>query len=431
MARGKSKRAAAAQARLEDATLEAQRSASDRPQATSTEEGAMPSPPLPPPLGIGNTVPSPPPPPSFDDEPELFSSSTPASGDTSVDKCCFCAYGNVRKRGIVVSNKTEHIVKVMGHRLTLQWSDFHSGPHLKNNRSLLSHDIGCCVKARVPMLAPTFYELQLHQRKTVDNYLKTYYDIPASDMKMWNFIDRLAYERYKDWKHDCKRHFNLWKDEVPLEFVHRPDQWSCLCQHFRDPDYMAMCVQNQANRTKNPNPINHCSGSLPMSFRASAYLERGHPAAYVAGFLDSYLPSKNGKEKAVSIVILEKVKRKLDDILAENGEADPGAIENEPIPVDEQVDMITEVMGERKGTRIIGVGAALQQAPKRRGGAWTDESNERVRRAKEKADQAELQNQETREEIARIKEENQAFRDRLQALEAMIVSMQASQAKTT
>ena len=75
------------------------------------------------------------------------------------------------KRRTVTSNKTARKVKSDGGKIKLQWSDFHTGPHTNENRSLLVRDIGAAVKTYVPMLASTFYKLQPHQRDAVEKYL--------------------------------------------------------------------------------------------------------------------------------------------------------------------------------------------------------------------------------------------------------------------
>ncbi|KAM7490984.1 hypothetical protein LguiA_033905 [Lonicera macranthoides] len=68
------------------------------------------------------------------------------------------ALASKKRRGLLIDAKTQQIVKVDG-KIVVEYSDEHKGPANEAIHSLISHDIGSCVRDRVPMLAKTYAEL--------------------------------------------------------------------------------------------------------------------------------------------------------------------------------------------------------------------------------------------------------------------------------
>ena len=80
-------------------------------------------------------------------------------------------------RGIVVGLKTKAIVRTTGNKIVVEYSDFHKGPANENVRSMISRDIGSCVKSNVPMIKPTYVELPTEHKAIVYEYLSVTYSI--------------------------------------------------------------------------------------------------------------------------------------------------------------------------------------------------------------------------------------------------------------
>lgn len=75
-----------------------------------------------------------------------------------------------KRRGPVIGAKTQQMVRVGG-KIVVEYSDEHRGPANEAIHSLISHDIGSCVRDRVPMLAETYAELPKDHKQIVYDYL--------------------------------------------------------------------------------------------------------------------------------------------------------------------------------------------------------------------------------------------------------------------
>ena len=59
----------------------------------------------------------------------------------------------------------------VGGKIVVEYSNEHRGPANEAIHNLISHDIGNCVRDRVPMLAETYAELPKDHRQIVYDYL--------------------------------------------------------------------------------------------------------------------------------------------------------------------------------------------------------------------------------------------------------------------
>lgn len=62
------------------------------------------------------------------------------------------------------------------------------------------------------------------------------------------------------------------------------------------------------------------------------------------------------------------MRQRVREIMGDKELDDPGAIDN-PLPVSTQIEIISQIMGQKRGTRISGIGKALAREPLPRGGA--------------------------------------------------------------
>ncbi|KAM7525788.1 hypothetical protein LguiA_015690 [Lonicera macranthoides] len=75
-----------------------------------------------------------------------------------------------KRRGPVIGAKTQQMVRVGG-KIVVEYFDEHRGPAIEAIHSLISHDIGSCVRDRVPMLAEIYAELPKDHKRIVYDYL--------------------------------------------------------------------------------------------------------------------------------------------------------------------------------------------------------------------------------------------------------------------
>ncbi|KAL9674184.1 hypothetical protein QQ045_030454 [Rhodiola kirilowii] len=122
--------------------------------------------------------------------------------------------------------------------------------------------------------------------------------------------------------------------------------------------------------------INHHSGKILLARRAKRHLAKGHKAPQVASYGDAYA----GEPAAAKI--MEEMENKVRTILDEGGSS-----LDEPLSEEIQLAIISESVGEKKGTRISGAGKCFRKPPRPRGGAkvaaQTSQIREELIRAKE------------------------------------------------
>ncbi|CAM8877540.1 unnamed protein product [Rhodiola kirilowii] len=73
------------------------------------------------------------------------------------------------------------------------------------------------------------------------NYLSPHFILLNNDTLMWDYITRIANNRYKDRKSDCHNHYLTNGEKVPKEFIHRKEEWTWLVNHFKEPAQLIVC----------------------------------------------------------------------------------------------------------------------------------------------------------------------------------------------
>ncbi|KAL9679868.1 hypothetical protein QQ045_017739 [Rhodiola kirilowii] len=221
------------------------------------------------------------------------------------------------------------------------------GEKKKKVCSLLVHEIGSVVKDKVPTLAPSFRKLEEKDLQIVYDHLYPNFVIHLDDDQLWNFIFKRATERYRDWKSDCKLFYKEHGPGViPREFVDRRDQWEWLKSHFDDPNNKERGALMSKVRTESER-IDHHSGKVPFYMRAAQLKLQGERAPIVATYSKVY--SADLASVALATQMEERVRQALNDMDGdENGD---GCVldEKEPLPVDTQIQIITEVLGQNVG----------------------------------------------------------------------------------
>ena len=80
---------------------------------------------------------------------------------------------NPEKLGLVVGTTTQYL-KQMNNNMPLKvdYAEEHKAPATLRWRSLMSKDIGSAIRSKVPMLAPTYGELEEEHRDVLASYME-------------------------------------------------------------------------------------------------------------------------------------------------------------------------------------------------------------------------------------------------------------------
>jgi hypothetical protein len=87
---------------------------------------------------------------------------------------------NPEKRGIVTGTKTQYLKMLNNNKpLRVEYAEAHKGPSELKWRTLMSRDIGCAVRSKVPMIAPYYAELDEEHHDALTTYMevKNYFRI--------------------------------------------------------------------------------------------------------------------------------------------------------------------------------------------------------------------------------------------------------------
>ncbi|KAM7507379.1 hypothetical protein LguiA_017832 [Lonicera macranthoides] len=70
------------------------------------------------------------------------------------------------------------------------------------------------------------------------------YDIDLADKALVTEIQKTATDRFKDWKYKIHKNWQAQGDApIPVDFIHCPNQWQWLCNHFKAEDFQELGMQ--------------------------------------------------------------------------------------------------------------------------------------------------------------------------------------------
>ncbi|KAL9691386.1 hypothetical protein QQ045_011807 [Rhodiola kirilowii] len=165
---------------------------------------------------------------------------------------------------------------------------------------------------KIPMLAPSYVELNNEDTwNIVYNHISIHFEVSPDIAWMWDYIGGAAADRYKDWKSKCRTHWKIYDKEAKS----------------RNMSYA---------RSKK---MNHRSGKVLFAHRAKTQLLKGHKAPHVEVYGEAYA----GEPAAAKIV--EKMENKVLYMFDEDGSS-----LDEPLSKEIQFAIISEAVGEKKGT---------------------------------------------------------------------------------
>ncbi|KAL6202551.1 hypothetical protein ACLB2K_026259 [Fragaria x ananassa] len=135
-----------------------------------------------------------------------------------------------KKRGLCSGKKMEDIIQQTGKKIKLEYCPCVKGSSVRGINSLVTHNISCVMQSLVRMWARMFYDLDQTEKWKVWNAMSPKYEWDENDESMFNWILKRAQERYKDWKYQCHKYYQLeGPSGMPSDFIGREDQWEFLC----------------------------------------------------------------------------------------------------------------------------------------------------------------------------------------------------------
>ncbi|KAL6138197.1 hypothetical protein ACLB2K_063482 [Fragaria x ananassa] len=181
-----------------------------------------------------------------------------------------------KKRGLCSGKKAEDI-----------YCPRVKGPNVKGINNLVAHDIDCAIRSLVGMRARTFYDLDREEK------WKPKYEWDENDESMFNWILKRALERYKDWKYQCDKAYQLeGPSGMPSDFIGREDQWEFLCEHFESDAFNKLSLTNK--RSRGEKTMHHHTGSSPIISTIEELRIQGEQLPIIKGFEKTYV--KEGDE---------------------------------------------------------------------------------------------------------------------------------------
>ncbi|BBH02028.1 hypothetical protein Prudu_012468, partial [Prunus dulcis] len=187
---------------------------------------------------------------------------------------------NKNTRGPCRQLKTAKVTRVTNSRINIGYDERHRAAPTAELHSSLAHDIGHVIRSYCPMQWKSWKVMPDETKTAVRGQLSTNYNLEDLDEESLAYVNRLFFERYKQWKSDLHHHFEAFDDPqvalqegCPKELKGREDSWAWLCAHFQAPAFVNKAKVNKGNRKKKT--LLHHSGSRPFSYRMDARRQGG------------------------------------------------------------------------------------------------------------------------------------------------------------
>ncbi|KAM7528806.1 hypothetical protein LguiB_032216 [Lonicera macranthoides] len=295
-----------------------------------------------------------------------------------------------KKRGVVTGKKTAVIVRTSG-KSRVTYDPAVSGPP-KEVRSRLVSDLSAYLKDRAPMLYPTFGEMPLSERTMLFDYLS---------------IQKKAADRFKDWKYNIHKNWQAQGDApIPVEFIHRPDQWQWLCNHFKAEDFQELGTQMTQIRASE-NKKAHSGGAQAFVLRAHDLKQKGDQAPHLTTYVEVYKKYDPDHASARTAEV-EKMMADLPPIDEASDGTSPASALALVLSYETQVSVLERVVGPSRGTRVRGLGSGSAKLPRKRGPSSQTDSDTSIELVAEvtqlRANQVAIHEQLQRERAERERE---------------------------
>jgi hypothetical protein len=275
-------------------------------------------------------------------------------------------------RGVFVGKILEkQIIQNNNQRIPLRWNYEKKIIHCEfSNR--VADAIGSIVRENIPMTKLCYFDHDADVFKIVIDRLSTYYQFDwGKDDSLYNHIQESASKMYRKWINECKDAFEFQESRlpVPINFIHRPNEWYFLCDHFETEEFKAKSKKMQDARLKGQR-VEHRSGPIPFLVRSAKNAEEGHIAPFVKTLVDVTC-SRDVADRGQALID-EAMAEQENEILISDGTTDTAQSSTmEQLPLDRQILMIETMRGRGKsvGTVIHGMGSQSMRDEQRRGPA--------------------------------------------------------------
>ncbi|KAM7486774.1 hypothetical protein LguiA_002783 [Lonicera macranthoides] len=150
-----------------------------------------------------------------------------------------------------------------------------------------------------PHGASSYWDLPEEHLQNVYNHISTYYNVSHDNVKMFTYIQKVAYVQFNQWMSDCKAHFETFGPYIPVEFVERVDEWTWLIAHWSTEE--SKVRSKRRKEVKASKKVDHSSGSTPFAYRANKLKEFGNKAPILNTLVEGY--KKSAPKAAVAMTV--------------------------------------------------------------------------------------------------------------------------------
>ncbi|KAM7475171.1 hypothetical protein LguiB_022414 [Lonicera macranthoides] len=206
-----------------------------------------------------------------------------------------------------------------------------------------------------------------------------------------------------------KVHFNTYGADVPVEFMGRVDEWTCLMAHWSTEETKARSEKMKAVRASDKK-VEHRSGPVPFAYRAKKRKESGDIAPIPNTWVEVY--KKNAPNAAAAMTAA--VEASISSFEASNPTPPPveGGSDSTPpapitLPIETQINIVQGEVGVRRGTVIRGLGIGFRRVPRSKGGLRTSNSSSEVEELRSTLARMQQEREQEAEEMRRFKTEQQ------------------------
>ncbi|KAM7466928.1 hypothetical protein LguiB_014490 [Lonicera macranthoides] len=319
-----------------------------------------------------------------------------------------------KKRGVVTGKKTAAIVRTSG-KSRVTYDPAVSGLP-KEVRSRLVSDMSAFLKDRVPMLFPTFGKMPLSKRTMLFDYLSESYDIDHVDKALVTWIQKKVADRFKDWKYKIHKNWQAQGDSpIPVEFIHRPDQWEWLCNHFKAENFQITQIRASENKKA------HSGVAQAFVLQAHDLKQKGDQAPHLTTYVEVYKkydPDLAAAVQSARTVEVEKMMADLPPIDEALDCTSPASAPALILSYETQVSVLERAVGPSRGTRVRGLESGSAKLPRKRGPSSQIDSGTSIELVAEvaqlRANQAAI-NEQLQKERAEREMEKVDFERKLQA----------------
>ncbi|CAL8999897.1 unnamed protein product [Prunus brigantina] len=255
-------------------------------------------------------------------------------------------------RGPCRQLKTAKVTQVTNSRINIGYDERHRAAPTPELHSSLAHDVGHV----------------------------TNYNLEDLDDESSAYLNRLFFDRYKQWKSDLHHYFAAFEDlEValqegcPKELEGREDSWAWLCAHFQAPNFVNKAKVNKGNKKKKT--LLHHSGSRPFSYRMDAGRRGGFKFPEIDVFGNVYVRPGNELAESLHTTMVERSQLVLQESASQLPPETPIKSVDPPQDAGFQIltEMLDQTLGKRPGTYCRGMGNAWQREPRPRPAAQSSQ----------------------------------------------------------